>query len=266
MTREERMLSATAAACAALVFIIVAASAWLRLVAVPCPPAGCEGFTLTDAVRLAHRVAAMGVTVLALVIIALAWKAPRRWGLRIAAAILFGLVAALAVIGRRSAGAAPPEVMLANLLGGLTLLAVSVALAVAPRQPRGRIALPFAAAALLFAVSTGTGGLLVMAPPADTASLGLAHRALSWATLAGWGLLAFASAPPAGVRAATRLAAALMALQVLLALSLPAGPLARWLHNLLTSAALLPVIAAALSCRAPLRPDPAHPERLPAGS
>jgi hypothetical protein len=264
MTRDDRVLSATAAGSAALVFVVVAASAWLRLAAAPCPPAGCDGFGLADAVRLAHRVAAMGVTVLALVIVALAWKAPARWGRRVSAAVLLVLVAALAVIGRRSAGTPAPEVMLANLLGGLTLLAFAVALAVAFRSPPGRVALPCSAAALLFAASAVTGGLLATAPPADSASLALAHRAFSWTTLAAWGLLAAGSGPPSGARFVTRLAAALIAVEVLLALSLPAGPLARWLHNLMTSAALCCVIAATLASREAPRTAPGLPARAPA--
>ncbi len=136
--RDDRSLFAWASACAALVFVVVASSAWLRIAAVPCPPAGCEGFVLADAVRLAHRVAAMGVTVLALVIAALAWKAPARAGRRIASVVLLVLVAALALVGRRSAGSAPPAVMLANLLGGLALLAFTAGLAAIARLPRGR--------------------------------------------------------------------------------------------------------------------------------
>ena len=263
--REDRSLAASAAACAALVFIVVASSAWLRLAAAPCPAAGCEGFGLADAVRLAHRVAAMGVTVLALVIAAVTWKAPARPGRRVAATVLLVLLAALAIIGRRSGSAAPPAVLVANLLGGLALLGLSVGVAVAARAPRGQPAMPFVAASTLFAFATAAGGVLAAAPPADASSLALVHRALSWVTLAGWGLLAMSASPAPGVRLATRLAAVLIAAQVVAALAFPAGPLARWAHNLLAATALCAAIAATLASRSASRPDPAIAERASAG-
>lgn len=159
ITRDERTLAATAAACAALVFVVVASSAWLRLVMADCPPAGCEGFTIADAFRLAHRVAAMGVSILALVVAAIAWKRPVRWGRRVAVIAMILLVVALAVIGRRSAGDAPPAVVLANLLGGLALLAFTVGVAAAARPPRGPLALH------LTAVLLGVQATLGLAAP-----------------------------------------------------------------------------------------------------
>jgi len=266
LARDDRALAASAAACAALVFVVVASSAWLRLAAAPCPAGGCTGFGLSDAVRLAHRVAAMGVTVLALLIAAVAWKAPARPGRRVAAAAVLVLVAVLAVIGRRSAGAAPPAVMLANLLGGLTLLALSAGLAVAALAPRGRLATPFVAASALVALATVTGGVLAAAPPSDPSSLALVHRALAWASLAGWSLLAFSASPPPGARLAARLAAALIAAQVLAVVAASGWPLARWLHNLLSSAALCAAVAAALSSRGAPRPDPNLPGSVSVGS
>lgn len=263
--RDDRTLCAAAAACASLVFVVVASSAWLRLVAVPCPPAGCDGLTLADAVRLAHRVAAMGVSVLALVIAAVAWKAPARWGRRFSAVALLVLVAALALIGRRSAGVAPPAVVLGNLFGGLTLLALATGFAVAARAPRGRLALPFVAATALFAAATATGGLLATAIPADPSSLGVVHGVLSWATLAGWSLLGLSASQRPAVRLATRLAAILVAAQVAIALAFPGWPPTRWLHNLLTSAALCSAIAAMLASRANSLEDSGLPGRAPAG-
>lgn len=246
LARTSRTLSATAAACAALVFVVVAASAWLRLAAEPCPPAGCAGLTLADAVRLAHRVAAMGVSVLALLVVALAWKGPPRPGRRAAAVAIAVLVAALAIVGRSSAGSPPPAVVLANLVGGLALLATAAGLSVAVRNPGSGPSAGVGVAAALYAVATLTGAVLAAAPPAEPSALALAHRALSWASLAAWCFVA-ASAPPGGARLAARAAAALLVLQVVLALALPAGPAARWLHNLLASGALCAVVAAALA-------------------
>lgn len=251
--RDDRALARSAAACAALVFVVVAASAWLRLAGGACAGAGCpEGFTLADAVRLSHRVAAMGVTVLALVIAALAWKAPARPGRRVASIALIVLVAALAIVGRQSAGGAPPAVMLANLLGGLALLGLAVGLATAPRAPPGRTSPAFASALALLAAAIGTGGILAIAPPTDPASLGLVHRGLSVAALLGWGLLAARAPAAAGARAAARLVTVLLAALALLAFAAPAWELARWAHNLLTAAALCAAVAAAITARAPL--------------
>jgi heme A synthase len=258
-SRDARTLGAFAAACAALVFVVVASSAWLRLGAAPCPPGGCAGFGLADAVRLAHRVAAMGVTVLALVIAALAWKAPARPGLRAASVLLIVLVAALAVIGRRSAGAAPPAVLLANLLGGLALLGACVGIASAATAPRGRIALPFAAAAGLLAAAIAAGGVLAIWPAAGPSPLALAHRGLGWSALAAWALIAASSAPAPGVRLAARLAALALLAQLLLVVSVPEGSLVRWLHNLLSACALAAAVAATLRARlAPCPPEPAE--------
>jgi heme A synthase len=122
----DRTLARTAGLGAALVFVVVAASAWLRLAAgdAGCPPGGCESFGLPDAVRLAHRVAAMGVAVIALLIVMLAWRAPARAGRRVASLAILVLVGVLSVVGRASAGNPPAGVVLANLAGGLLLLAL----------------------------------------------------------------------------------------------------------------------------------------------
>jgi len=261
LPREERTLSALAASCAVLVFVVVAASAWLRLAAVACPAGGCDGFTLADAVRLAHRVAAMGVSVLALVIAALAWKTPARPARRVASVVILVLVAALAIVGRSSAGSPPLTVVLANLLGGLALLAATTGLAVAVRAPRGRLPGAFAAALALVVLAAVTGGVLSAAAPGESSPLGVVHRAAAWASLAGWGLLAMSAAPAPGARWAARLAAALLVAQIVVALALPGWPLARWLHNLLTSAALCAALASALASRSAPREVSPLPDR-----
>ena len=252
-------------ASAALVLVVVASSAWLRLAAPACPPGGCGGFALADAVRLAHRVAAMGVTVLALVIAALAWKPPVRWGLRASAVLLIVLVAALAIVGRRSAGAAPPAVLVANLLGGLTLLSLAVGMAVAVRTPPGRLALLPAAGAALLAAAIATGCVLATVPPADPAALALVHRALSWVSLAAWGLLAVSTATPPGLRVAARIAFIALAAEAALAVAAPGWPAARWLHNLLATVALCAAVAAALASRAFAQPGRTRPGEALAG-
>jgi len=249
--RHARSLAATAAACAALVLVVVASSAWLRLAAPACPPGGCEGFALADAVRLAHRIAAMGVTVAALVLVALAWKPPARWGMRAAAVLVLLLVAALAIVGRRSAGVAPPAVLLANLLGGLTLLGLAVGLATAARAGPGPVRGAPLVAATILAAAIATGALLATAAPADPAALALVHRGLAWAALVAWGLLALGTGRPRGERLAAGTVAALLAAEAVLAIAAPASPSLRWLHNLLSTAAMCAAIACAAGCGAP---------------
>jgi hypothetical protein len=257
--REARTLSALATACAALVLVVVASSAWLRLAAAPCPPGGCAEFGIADAVRLAHRVAAMGVTVLALLVTALAWKPPVRPVLRATAVLALVLVAALAVVGRRSAGAAPPAVLLANLLGGLTLLAACVGLAAAARAPRGRIAFAYVAAAALLAAALATGGVLATSPPAPASALGLAHRGLAWSAVAAWGLLALGAGPSPRARLAARLVAVALLAQAVFAVAIPDASLARWLHNLLSAVALAIAVAGTQQARILSRGDAGAP-------
>jgi hypothetical protein len=264
-SRHDRALAASSAACAALVFVVVASSAWLRLAAPACPPAGCEGFALADGVRLAHRVAAMGVSVLALLIAALAWKPPVRWGLRATATLVLLMVAALAIVGRRSAGAAPPAVLVANLLGGLTLLSLAVGLAAAVRSPRGRVPLAVAASVSVLALAAATGGVLATAPPVEAGALALAHRAIAWGAVAGWGLVALSASTPPPARRAARLVVAALAALAALAVAAPGWPAAAWLHNLLATVALCLGIAAAFASRSPWEGEGALPGRAMAG-
>lgn len=264
--RDDRNLSAYSAACAALVFVVVAASAWLRLAAAPCPPDGCESFVLADAVRLAHRVAAMGVTIVALVIAALAWKAPIRWGRRACAVAILALVAALAIVGRGSAGSPPPAVVLANLLGGFTLLAACVGLAASARAPHGRPSVPLAAAGALLLAAIATGGVLSAIPLPDPTALGLVHKAASWASVLAWVLLATGASLAPDARFAARLTAALLVAQVLLALVAAGWPAARWLHNLLSATALCSAFAGAWARDTGVRGGSAVPERIATGS
>ena len=263
-SRGSRALAGSAAACAALVLVVVASSAWLRLAAVPCPPGGCEGFTLADGVRLAHRIAAMGVSVLALLIAALAWKAPARPGLRAAAVAVIVLVAVLAVVGRHSAAGASPAVAATNLLGGLALLATCTAIAAAAWLPGGRCAAPCAAAATVHALALVTGGAPATLAASDAPALGLAHRALSWIALVAWVLVSLSALPPRAARAAAGLAAAILALQAAVAIALPTEPLLRWLHNLLSAAGLAVAVVAAAAHRLPPVRVTGAPEGAPA--
>ncbi len=263
LARDARTLTITAAACTALVFVVIASSAWLRLspAGLPCPPGGCEGFTLADAVRIAHRVAAMGVSVLALIIAALAWKAPAAWGRRWAAVAIIALVAVLAIVGRQSSGTVLPAVTLTNLLGGLALLALTAGLAAAARSPAGRTDAATGAATALLAAAIVTGALASALPALDAAATGLVHQVLSWAACVAWGVLAIRVRGTIPSRAPAMLTAALLAGLALLAVT---WPQARWLHNFLTAAALVAAIAAAAASRGCDRPAPASTREVPA--
>ncbi len=265
LARDARTLAITAAACTALVFVVIAASAWLRLspADLPCPPAGCEGFTLADAVRIAHRVAAMAVSILALVIAALAWKAPAAWGKRTAALAIIVLVAVLAVVGRQSSGSVLPAVTLTNLLGGLTLLAVTAGLAAASRAPAGRIDLASLTAAALLAGAIVSGAFSSAFPARDAPAIGLVHHVLAWTTYVAWGALAIRAPATATGRLSTWLTTGLLTGLVLLAVT---WPQARWLHNFLTAAALVTALAAAVASRGTAHGTPISTRQVPTGT
>lgn len=213
----------------------------------------------------------MGVTIVALVIAAIAWKAPVRWGRRGCAVAILVLVAALAIVGRGSAGSPPPAVVLSNLLGGLALLATCVGLAAAARARHGRPSVPLAAASALLLAAIATGGVLSAMPSTDAMALGLVHKAASWASVLAWVLLAIGSSLTSDARFAARLTAVLLAAQVLLAL-VAAGwpaegwPAARWMHNLLSAAALCSAFAGVWAPATGVRGASAVPERIATGS
>lgn len=131
------LMARLALAGAALVVVIVAASAYLRLHAggIGCQPwpecyraaAPLAGPSAPDplvkAARLAHRVAATLAAALVLAIFVLAWRAPRQRASRALAAAVLALTVFLAVLGTRTAAGAPIPVALGNLLGGFLLLA-----------------------------------------------------------------------------------------------------------------------------------------------
>lgn len=114
--REGRGYAIAAIAAAALTFVVIVASAYLRHAQSMSVDA-----TAIAVVRGAHRVAATGVALAILVMLWLAFRQRARHGWTIAA---FALVAGLSVLGLGTPGARLPVVPLANLVGGLALLAV----------------------------------------------------------------------------------------------------------------------------------------------
>ncbi|MCC6193902.1 MAG: COX15/CtaA family protein [Burkholderiales bacterium] len=131
--RDGRAYAAAAIAAAALTFVVIVASAYLRHA-----QAIAVGAAGIGVVRGAHRVAATGVSLVLLLMLWLAFRRRAQRGWTIAA---FALVAGLSVLGIGTPGARLPAVALANLLGGLALLAVFAA-GYASAAPAAAIAPP----------------------------------------------------------------------------------------------------------------------------
>lgn len=131
-----------ARACMALAFVVVIASAWLRLRRAglgcepwpACLPVDASGVAAVAApfARLAHRVAAslLLVGALALALQAATSRATRGW--RVRAFALAGATIALAAVGAIAGPSALASVALANLLGGYVVLAAAGGLAAPP--------------------------------------------------------------------------------------------------------------------------------------
>lgn len=141
--RRQRLLGRMALSSALLVFIVVLASAYLRLSNAGLGCADwplCYGSMKTEGaaastesavpgqtiVRLTHRLAAMLVSIFNLLIAYLAWmRQPARIGNRVLAVALIALTVFLSLIGRATTGTHLPAITMGNLLGGLTLLALT---------------------------------------------------------------------------------------------------------------------------------------------
>ena len=125
--------------------------------------------------RLAHRIAATGVSIAILGLLLVAWTqrpTQRRLGGWALAALI--VVVALAILGTRTAGARLPAIALANLLGGYLLLA---ALAAAHAAAIPGAAIPrgtrwLAAAGLALALAQAAAGGLISAQFAGLACPG----------------------------------------------------------------------------------------------
>jgi heme A synthase len=191
--------------------VVTSASAWLRL-AQPRPDCmdwpGCRSLerpvlrmatpaVLGDPgtmalVRGAHRVAASGVllTVLALVALALAWR-PRQRAAGALALALLSLALALSALGIVTPGSRAASVLLGNLLGGLAMLGLAWSLvgrlgaAPAPGDTLARAAL---AGAVLWGVQAALGALggARLGEAAPIAHMVIALLAVPWAFVVGW--------------------------------------------------------------------------------
>jgi cytochrome c oxidase assembly protein subunit 15 len=252
LTRNDHrlvFLRRAALLCAVLVLAVTSLSAYIRLSKAGLGCADwpqCYGQSLrqlqqgvepntdepaaTAAARLAHRVAAVSVLLLA-VTMAMACLATRPV-LRAQGATalaLIGLALGLAVLGRWSSGARVPAVTMGNLLGGFAMLALCVRLAIAGRSlPAPRLR-PWVIVALLLLLAQVALGGLVSASFAGLSCAGWADclqaaRGIGWDTLDPWREPVLGAQPPVN----------------------PAGALAHGLHRGLGLALVLAVAVLAI--------------------
>ncbi len=140
-----RFLATATSIALVLVFIVIAASAYLRLdqaglgcadwpacygLQLATPGAAVnqavpEQSTVVFIVRIAHRLAAAGIGLLIVIIAIACIRTRRKWPAGTAIAlVLVALVLFLAVLGRATQGSRLPAVTLGNLLGGMAMLAL----------------------------------------------------------------------------------------------------------------------------------------------
>lgn len=260
--RRQRMLQRSAALCAALVLLIAALSAFLRLdkSGLGCQPwpacygqveaaaaAGDDAAPGVVIARLAHRTVASVALVLVILIVMVAVSA--RPLSRSAVALALGLLATvlfLAGLGWVTRGSRLPAVALGNLLGGFAMLALAWRLAA--DAPRVRAASSrWAAAALAALVLQVTLGGLVSTTFADLSCGNLAdcarvaaQQGWPWAQLDPWREPAFTASTHAPINPGGALVQLLhrAGALVVLALALPAAWLA-WRHGRTGSAVVL---------------------------
>lgn len=158
LERGAQLVRGFATAGVALVFAVIVASAYLRLVqsGLGCAdwPA-CYGAApslaipvaepplLVGVMRAMHRIAAAAVGLIVIVITVMCFGASRQsFRRKLVAGLLLGLTLFLALLGTVTPGAQLPAVTLGNLLGGMTMLGLfwwlrleAVSLPPAPRAP-----------------------------------------------------------------------------------------------------------------------------------
>lgn len=145
--RRMTLLRTMAIACAVLVLAITSLSAFIRLsrAGLGCEPwPQCQAQLLREAkqgavaaARIAHRITAVGALLLVIAMVLAAYgSAPPLVRQGRLVVVLLGLAVFLAVLGRMTADSRLPAVVLANLLAGLAMFAVSWRL-VAATRPAG---------------------------------------------------------------------------------------------------------------------------------
>jgi cytochrome c oxidase assembly protein subunit 15 len=183
--RLRLVVARIALAAAALTFVVIVASAFMRhtqagLACADWPAcyarmesAGSEAAPSSGvrAARLAHRIAATGVLALIIGMLLVAWTQKPPWKREgYLALVALVVAAALAVLGIATPGARLPAITLGNLLGGYLMLALLAATAAAARHgtgsvsPSGLAARPLRWGALavliLLFLQTASGGMI----------------------------------------------------------------------------------------------------------
>ncbi|MBM3356919.1 MAG: hypothetical protein FJY54_04235 [Betaproteobacteria bacterium] len=158
--RAARLLAQVATAGAALVLVVIVASAYLRLA-----QAGQGASLMIEIMRVIHRIAAATVGVLVVVIAVVCWGAARDFIRQsLAAGAIVALTLFLSVLGRATPGAELPAVTLGNLLGGMVMLGLLWWMALAARAAggpqRGGPPPRMWGALVLLAVQIGLGALV----------------------------------------------------------------------------------------------------------
>ena len=162
-----------------LVATVIVSSAWLRHSAdarrcAPAPACAAAGDGVQAA--LLHRASA-GLVLVAVAVLVLGTAQPRRRGAGTARALL-GVTLALAALGLVAAGSRAPAVVLGNLGGGFTLLALAARWPPAPGQRGAPLGWPAWATLALLAAVAATG-----AWPRPTTALATLHQALALAAV-----------------------------------------------------------------------------------
>jgi len=173
--RARRALVWCATASALLVFIVIVASAFLRLA--QAAEAWPDAIVL---VRFAHRVAAIGVGFLVLAIAVVCWTVRRKQpGEAMTAFALITLTVFLSVLGRATPGAELAAVTLGNLLGGMAMLGLLWWLRLAARSGKlSRAPGPRVTSAFVW-----TGLLLIVLELAMGAYVSASHAQASCKTI-----------------------------------------------------------------------------------
>jgi len=184
-SRLRRFFTTVALAAAALTFVVIVASAFMRhtQAGLSCddwpvcygsnPTATVDVLpsALVRATRIAHRLAATCVLALIAGMLLIAWMQRPVWKREVALArVALALTFGLAVLGIATPGARLPAVALGNLLGGYLMFAVLCALvAVSRNVPRLPSPRAFAASVLLLVLGVGALGASIGAQYALTA-------------------------------------------------------------------------------------------------
>jgi len=255
--------------CAALVLAITSLSAFIRLAraGLGCEPwPQCYGQSLSEATqaaaqpvappvalaRLAHRVTAVAaLVVIVMMVMTALLSAPILWREGAMALCLLALALFLAILGRWTADARVPAVVLGNLLAGFAMFALACRLALSTsRRPAGR-PVPGAwvgLAGALLVTQIALGGLAsaghagISCPELARCDLSVA----SWQALNPWHAPLFDAADPANAAGALLHLLHRTAGLALLAVLLPLGIVA-WRRGCRAGAVLVLLLAALVS-------------------